>query len=101
MVGGDFGSALGFSSVDPLAVAKMGSKLILWLIFSFCLGEELNYDWYLKMKKMASRFAVTKENSDLRSCPPRCICYQEGNVRCMFLRLRKIPPHIYENTQRL
>lgn len=34
-------------------------------------------------------------------CPEMCICLEKGVTRCMFLRLKKVPQVLPQNTERL
>ena len=88
-----------------ITLLYLGTNVILVLNFSTLLLYSIpsansvksklfrTQDVYRKIQKL-------KENDrpmTSRSCPSKCICLEKSNVRCMFLRLKRVPTSAISN----
>ena len=83
--------------------AKVKLPIILLLLIhhfhpNFSIVRYSQEKWYERIKALTS-----KNRAEIKSdgkCPLKCICYEEFSVRCMFLRLRRVP-RVQRSTRKL
>ena len=58
-------------------------------------------DVYRKIQQLKGGTALENDRNVARSCPSKCICLDTSNVRCMFLRLKRVPTSAISNAHRV
>ena len=56
---------------------------------------------YRKIQKLKGGTSLENERTVTRDCPSKCICLDPSNVRCMFLRLKRVPISAISNAHRV